>query len=254
MAGVLGRVAMLSAAAGLAAYGYLVGGGASVDRATLMAVIYFLGRAIDLRGPTLNTLALVAGLLVVHDPLAVADPAFLLTFGATTAILVVAQEMSMRGPSRLAASIAAMFLASLAAEIALFPVGAALFSRVTVAGLGLNFLAIPLMAVAQIAGMIVVPLFAASPLLASAAGWIAHLGAEGLVRSAALVRLMPIVTWRVAAPSPAAIATYYAALVAAWFLWRRRRHVSGSREPPAARVLRLRRRRRCLPGWVLDSL
>ena len=62
-----------------------------MDRATLMAVVYFLGRAIDLRGPALNTLALVAGLLVVRDPLAVADP-FLLTFGATTAILVVAQR------------------------------------------------------------------------------------------------------------------------------------------------------------------
>jgi hypothetical protein len=86
--------------------------------------------------------------------------------------------------------------------------------------------------------MVVVPLFAASPLLASAAGWIAHLGAEGLVRSAGLVRLMPIVTWRVAAPSAAAIATYYTALVAAWWLWRRRRHIAGSRERPAVRVLR----------------
>ena len=45
----------------LLAYGYLVGGGASVDRATLMAVVYFAGRALDLRGPPLNALALVAG-------------------------------------------------------------------------------------------------------------------------------------------------------------------------------------------------
>ncbi len=51
-----------------------------------------------------------------------------------------------------------MFAASVAAEALLFPVGALVFSRVTFAGLALNFLAIPLMAVAQIAGMAVVPL------------------------------------------------------------------------------------------------
>src|SRR5581483_11281124 len=47
IAGVLGRTAMLTAAGGLVGYGYLVAGGASVARATLMAVVYFLGRAID---------------------------------------------------------------------------------------------------------------------------------------------------------------------------------------------------------------
>ena len=39
----------------------LVGGGASVDRATLMAVVYFGARAVDQRSPPLNALALVAG-------------------------------------------------------------------------------------------------------------------------------------------------------------------------------------------------
>ena len=39
-----------------------VGGGASVDRATLMAVVYFGARALDQRSPPLNTLALVAAL------------------------------------------------------------------------------------------------------------------------------------------------------------------------------------------------
>ena len=51
-----------------------------------------------------------------------------------------------------------MLAASVAAEALLFPVGALIFSRVTFAGLALNLLAIPLMAVAQIAGMAVVPL------------------------------------------------------------------------------------------------
>src|SRR5262249_7946633 len=90
--------------------------------------------------------------------------------------------------------------------------------RVTFAGLALNFLAIPLMGVAQIAGMILIPVAAVSATLARAAGWVAHLGANGLIWSADLVRFMPAVTWRVAAPSLAACVIYYLLLALAW--WR----------------------------------
>ena len=48
---------------------------------------------------------------------------------------------------------AALLVASACAEIALLPIGAFVFSRVTFAGLIVNFAAIPLMAVVQIAGM-----------------------------------------------------------------------------------------------------
>ena len=83
-------------------------------------------------------------------------------------------------------------------------------------GLGLNFLAIPLMAVAQVAGMAVVPLTAVSTSSAAVVGWIAHVGAAGLVWSADLVRFVPALTYRVAAPSFTAIAVYYVALVGWW--------------------------------------
>ena len=96
LAGVLGRTAMLASIAALTGYGYLVGGGASVDRATLMAVVYLAGRAIDQRSPPLNTLAFVAACLVATQPLSVADPAFVLTFGATLAILVVMPVVARR--------------------------------------------------------------------------------------------------------------------------------------------------------------
>src|SRR6185503_9664764 len=124
-------------------------------------------------------------------------------FGATLAILAVVSKSV--PPQRSLAAIAraaarAMFVASMAAELMLFPVGAMAFSRVTVAGLVLNFVAIPLMAVAQVAGMAVVPAALVSSALASWPGWIAHLGAAGLVRSADLVTLVPALTWRVAPP------------------------------------------------------
>ena len=94
-----------------------------------------------------------------------------------------------------------MFAASVATEALLFPVGASVFSRVTFAGLALNFLAIPLMAVAQIAGMAVVPLSLVSRAAAHASDGLRYAGAAGLVASADLVRFAPMVTYRIAQPT-----------------------------------------------------
>jgi competence protein ComEC len=188
------------------------------------------------------------------DPLTVVDPAFVLTFGATLGILLVVPTVRV-GPrqstqnsqkshrysfsansagSAFYVVFVGMLAASIAAEALLFPVGALLFSRVTFAGLALNFLAIPLMAVAQVAGMAVVPLALVSERLAASAGWVAHVGAGGLVWSADLVRFAPAVTWRVAAPAWGVVLAYYAALVVCWALWRHRSDVTGSAEPPSA--------------------
>ena len=225
LGGVLGRTAMIASIAVLGAYGYLVGGGASVDRATLMATVYFAARAADLRSPPLNALAFVAACLTSDQPFSLVDPAFVLTFGATLAILSMATALSRLRLPRYLVPMVSMFAASAATEVMLFPVGALLFSRVTFAGLVLNFFAIPLMALAQIAGMLTVPLALLWTPLARAPGFLAHLGAAGLVRSADLLDLFPAAAFRVAPPSWPVVAVYYAAVVAAWRL--RRKVIAG---------------------------
>jgi competence protein ComEC len=120
----------------------------------------------------------------------------------------------------------------------LFPVAALVFSRVTFAGLVLNFLAIPLMAVAQIAGMALVPIALVSPAAAALMGWIAHVGAAGLVWSADFVRFVPILSYRVAPPAWSVVLAYYGALGAWWNLRRRRADVVGSAESHVARRAR----------------
>jgi competence protein ComEC len=187
-----------------------------------MAVVYLASRAIDHRSPPLNALSAVAAIVVATDPLVVAEPAFLLTFGATLAILVVVPVVSSWRLPRRVAPIVTMFMMSVAAEAMLFPIGALVFSRVTFAGLGLNFLAIPLMGVAQIAGMALVPTALVSTELATAIGWLAHLGAEGLVRSADLVRFVPFLAYRVGSPQWCAVAVYYSAFCGWWLLQQRR--------------------------------
>jgi len=233
------RVGALVAAAALAAYAALAGGGPSVTRATLVAVVDLLASAIDLRGPPLNVLAASALMLVAVDPLATEDPGFVLSFVATAAILAGAGAWAtswtaaycrvrrvVRAPI-VVRFVTTLFAATLCAEIAVLPIGASTFARVTGAGLLLNFAAVPLMAVVQIAGL---ALLAATPVDQSAAalcGAAARLAAIGLVESARAVDVAPWVTARVPPPPWWLVLTYAGAWTA---------YLAGARRRLAAAV------------------
>jgi competence protein ComEC len=223
VAGMLGRGAMLAAIGVLVAYERIVGGGASVDRATCMAVVYFAARALDQRSPPLNVLALATASLVVARPLSVVDPAFALTVGATLSILLTIPLVQSMNLPRGIGWLFGLLASSVATEVALLPIGALFFSRVTFAGLGLNFAAIPLMAVVQLAGMALVPIALVSTAAASAVGYIAHLAASGLIRSADLAQLVPVLTFRVAPPSAWSLTLYYLAVIGVCLCRRRTR-------------------------------
>ena len=202
----------------LAAYAYIAGGGPSVMRATVMAAIYLALRVIDQRTAPLHAMAVTLVVVLVASPLSIADAGLWLTFGATAAIVAGASLARLPQAPLLQAPMA-MVLASLSAEIALIPIVAFVFQRVTLAGLAVNLAAIPSMAVVQIAAMItaaadVIGLGA----IANVAGWSTHMGVRGLVESARLVDFAPWLTWRVPSPAVAVIIAYYVCLVAAWLL------------------------------------
>ena len=198
----------------LAAYGSLVEGGSSVGRATLMAAIYFAAQLWDHRSLPLNAAALTAAILFFADPLQLVDAGFALTFGATLGILIGMSRLADLFPASPGLRAPAVLLAaSLCAEIALLPISAFVFSRVTFAGLLINFAAIPLMAIVQMSGMAAVALASVSTALAQWLGWIAHLAVEGLIYSAALVEVFPWLAWRVAPPPVWVIAVYYVSLL-----------------------------------------
>ena len=207
-------------------YSALVGDEASVTRATAAAVIVLGARLLDHRTPPLNVLAATAAGVGLASPLAVLDPGFLLTFGATLGIVLGAARVTAalwRGgdrPPAWAAAPLTLFAATLCAEAVLLPIGAALFGRVSLAGLVLNFAAIPLMTLTQVAGLVSVALLAVHPVPAAAAGYAAHLAATGLVESTRLLDVWPWLVFRVPPPAPLTLVTYYAALPA--LLWRGR--------------------------------
>ena len=189
-------------AAMLVLHAGLVGGGASVARATTMAVIYLGLRAFDQSAWSLNALAAAVVCLVAVRPLSVVDPGLVLSVGATAAIIVLAARVGERQRgSAWWRTVVGVMAASLATELVLLPVSAAFFNRVTVAGLLLNLAAVPLMAVVQIAASLTVLAHPAVPSAASAFGVITAWAAHGLAATAGLVDWWPWLALRM--PSPA---------------------------------------------------
>jgi competence protein ComEC len=234
MLGLRSDVSAAVAIAGLLFYAEIATGGASVSRAVTAACIFLGSRMLDHRGPALNALAVAAaGALAVWPPAAF-DGGFILSFGATLGILLGAprvlrtdsETITPRRPRRphpafhgralawTGRTVRAVFVATLCAEIALAPAGAVLFSRITLAGLGLNFLAIPLMTIAQVAAMCTLATASLAAAPASFCGYVAHLAASNLVRSAELVDLAPWLSRDVPAPAWWLVCGYYASCIA----------------------------------------
>jgi competence protein ComEC len=231
----VGTASILTAVA-LVAYGGTFVGAPSVSRAVTVAVLALAARVLDHRVASLNVLAAAAVLAVAASPLVVTDPSFILSFGATLGILLgvplIVDGRRAPGPvgrrwgRRLGLAMLALLAATICAEIALAPVGATLFSRVPLAGLLLNFAAIPLMTLVQVSGLAVVITASWWDAAANAAGLVAHLAAAGLLGSARLVDIAPWLSADVRSPAWWLIATYYGCAVG---LLRR-----GSRRPAAA--------------------
>ena len=227
-----------AAVAMLVWYACVAGGGPSVTRATVMAAIYLSLRTIDQRTAPLHAMALTAAAVLIVTPLAVADVGFWLTFGATAAIVIGTARMggvAFQAPSPKAQARSwlraplLLLLASACAEAVLMPIGALIFQRVTLAGLALNLIAVPCMAIVQVASMITAALDTVGiGGGAHIAGWVTHWAVRGLVDTATLVDWAPWLTWRVPSPSLLVMGSYYVCLIAAVFY----------HERPFLRVLR----------------
>jgi len=188
------RVSAALALAVVWGYGELVGDQASVARAVMAATVVLGLQAAGWSARPLQVFALAALGVVLSDPLSVVDVGAWLSFGATLGIVLLSGPIFRRltrHRGRAASWIGGLLAATVAAELVLMPIGASVFSRVSVAGLLLNFVAIPAMAVTQLAGTLAVLSADAWPWLATGAGVCAHAGAVALLRSTDLLDVMP---------------------------------------------------------------
>jgi competence protein ComEC len=253
----------------LAFYGYAAGLAPSVLRATLAGVVYLAARALDQRGSALNALGVAAAVSAIASPLTVLDPGFVLSFGATVAIVTTASRLvpsfprersggrvrTWRRDVMLAA--AGLCAATICAEIALAPIGARLFGRISFAGLFLNFLAIPLMSIIQVAGLAAVAAAGVSSALGLTFGWIAHAATSALLGSASLVDIAPWLVLDLPPPAAWVMALWYVACAALVTLRGRRERFASALALGAAAILILAGPRAARaanvpasPGWT----
>jgi len=220
------RLVSVLTIAAVVAYGCTVAGDPSVLRAVTAACLVLVAHGLGLAPQPVHLVATAAALLAVANPLIVIDVGAWLSFGATLGIVIGAGPLVRRaiahGPRQtpivtriVLAPPAALLAATVCAEVAVLPVQAGVFQRVGLAGLFLNFIAVPAMAGVQIGGLATVAASVVSTRAADAAGAAAHLCASALIGSARLVDHVPWLSSTVP-PTPLIwTVAYYACLVTA---------------------------------------
>ena len=185
------RAAVGCAALVMAAYCLACDGGASVARAGIAGG---LGLLAELRSaPRERWYLMLAGLaaLLAHDPRAIGDPGLQLSFAAVAGLFLLAPPLEgwLRGwlPGRVA-GLAAM---AAAAGLATAPVTVAHFGRLSLVGLALNVVAVPLAAPVVILALLGMAAGALVPAAGVAVAWLAGAGAWVLLGAARWASRLP---------------------------------------------------------------
>ncbi len=185
------RPAVAGAALVMGAYCLACDGGASVGRAGIVGA---LGLLAELRSaPRERWYLLLAGLalLLGHQPRAVADPGLQLSFAAVAGLFTLAPPLAgwLRGwmPGRVA-DLAAL---AGAASLATAPVVVAQFGRLSIAGLLVNVVAVPLAAPIVVIALAGLGAGALLPTAGVALAWVAGAGAWLLLALARVAAAVP---------------------------------------------------------------
>ena len=174
----------------LCGFALLTGGRPSVVRAVIMAVLFISATVFQRNVRSLNTLGVAATILLVYRPLALFDAGFQLSFSAVGGILVLNPRIQSIFPPAWRhdgwrSQIISLITVSMAATLGTMPVLLAHFGYVSLAGLVLNVLAIPLTALALLSGLCVT-LAGGWAFVAVPFGAAAEVFTEGLLHVASL--------------------------------------------------------------------
>jgi competence protein ComEC len=184
------RGRLLVAAALVAVYVPLAGGGPSIQRAGVMGIAGLVAAMAGRPASRWYALGLAAAVTLALNPLAAGDPGWQLSFAAVVGLLALAprlRESLVR--RRVPAPVAEVAAVTVAATLATAPLSAFHFEQVSLASLPANLLAAivvaPVMwlgmlgiAVAQIAPPLALPLNVACAPLLGYLEWVAHAAAE----------------------------------------------------------------------------
>jgi competence protein ComEC len=187
-------------------WGYVLftGQQAPAVRSGVMLGALLVGRALQRHTDALDGLALAAGVLLVVDPASVHELSLQLSFTAVAALILLAPRLRravpVRPPDPLRHSgwrlllargreaVLATTVASAAVTLASLPLVAAAFHRVSLAGVVVNVVALPLCSALTLLAAAAGGAFCLAPPLAAMPLWLGGLAARALL---ALVRLPP---------------------------------------------------------------
>lgn len=156
-------------------YVMLAGFSASMVRAAIMMIVFLLSKLFIEKADNLNSLGFAA-FIVCLNPFAVTDAGALLTFTAVLGLIVISPYMSakIKTKNRLLKSVLGIITASVCVFITTFPVMYYMFGQVSIVGLILNVILIPLSEVLMITA-VVFSIFASIAPLASISAFVLKL-------------------------------------------------------------------------------
>jgi len=201
------------------AYSVLVGLGASVVRAALMATVTSLGLALGRSAAAANGLGAAVVVMLVTDPANVTDVGFQLSVAATAGLIAWQRPLAERFvwlPRVLAEALAA----TLSASLPTIPIVAAVFGRVSLISPLANLVAVPLFAPVMLFGAATAAMGIASPAAAWPLAMATYASAFALRRVVESAALVPGAAVTVPA-GPATAVVLAVALASSWILFER---------------------------------
>lgn len=171
---------IIAGGTGIVMFGLLVGGGATVVRSCFMAGVALSADLIRRDYSVWRALLLAGLIMVIQNPKILAhDPSFQLSFLATLSLILFAEpfEKFLRYfpfiPEKF--GIRGIIASSLSTQIFVAPYILFMIGKISVIGIVVNILVLPLIPVTMLAVFVTGALGFVSPLLSAVPGWISHL-------------------------------------------------------------------------------
>jgi competence protein ComEC len=150
------RVSALATIPFIFFYTLLTGIEASVLRASIMAVVIMVGKALDRKSDLLNSIGIASFVILLANPFMLFDAGFVLSVGATTGLALIYRKTLSIIPDKVPGFIGETLAATVSAQAGVLPLLIMYFSKISVVSLISNLLVIPITGIATVTGMICV--------------------------------------------------------------------------------------------------
>jgi len=234
------RRGAILAVLGIAFYTFLVGAGPSVVRAALMGTLALFASQIGRRQMGLNTLAFVAALMALWNPLFLWDAGFQLSFFATLGLILygdplqqtaenfITRHFPRSNAQQISKFLSGFFLLTLAAQFTTLPIMAYQFKQISLVSLIANPFILPVQPAVMILGGLAVILSLIFLPLGQFMAWIAWPLTAYTIRMVELFDQVPHGTIPLGNLSPFLVVLFYAALLTLTFAGSRIKEFIGS--------------------------